>query len=256
MVCSYLLQFSSRHGQKGTVGVILPQEDMPFSLQTGMTPDILINPCALPSRMTIAHLVECVASKTGVILGKIANGEPFRKMNVQKDICQALHDSGYERHGNERMISGTSGELMEASVFMGPTYYQRLKHMVTDKVHSRATGPKTAVTRQPTEGRSNHGGLRLGEMERDALVSHGVSHILQERYLFASDAYPTPFCKKCGIVAEPAHSDKFGATITGKQARCRVCGCNDVQPITVPYAYKLLTQELAAMGIHVKHEIQ
>lgn len=249
-------KFSSRHGQKGTVGVILPQVDMPFSLQTGMTPDIIINPCALPSRMTIAHLVECVASKTGVVLGKFANGEPFRKMNVQKDICQALHDAGYERHGNERMISGTSGEMFEASVFMGPTFYQRLKHMVTDKVHSRATGPRTTVTRQPTEGRANHGGLRLGEMERDCLVSHGVSNILQERYLFASDAYAAPFCVDCGVLAQHAHNPTFGETVRGKTARCRLCGKTNVRDITVPYSYKLLVQELAAMGINVKHEFR
>jgi DNA-directed RNA polymerase II subunit RPB2 len=249
-------KFSSRHGQKGTVGVILPQVDMPFSAQTGMSPDIIINPCAIPSRMTIAHLVECVASKTGVVLGKFANGEPFRKMNVQEDICQALHDAGYERHGNERMISGTSGEMFEATVFMGPTFYQRLKHMVSDKIHSRATGPRTAVTRQPTEGRSNHGGLRLGEMERDCLVSHGVSNIIQERYLYASDAYPAPFCKDCGVLAEHAHNPAFGETVRGKQARCRLCGKNNVREIQVTYSYKLLIQELAAMGISVKHEIE
>jgi DNA-directed RNA polymerase II subunit RPB2 len=144
---------------------------MPFSVETGISPDIIINPCALPSRMTIAHLVECVASKTGVVLGKFVNGEPFRNMSVEHDLCDALHQAGFQRHGNERMISGISGELMEASVFVGPTFYQRLRHMTADKVHSRATGPKTTVTRQPTEGRSNHGGLRLGEMERDCLVS-------------------------------------------------------------------------------------
>ena len=246
---------SSRHGQKGTVGVVLPQVDLPYSMQTGMTPDIIINPCALPSRMTIAHLVECLASKTGMLLGKYVNGEPFRNMSVEHDIGDALHALGFQKHGEERMVSGVTGELMEASVFMGPTFYQRLRHVVADKIHSRATGPKTTVTRQPTEGRSNHGGLRLGEMERDCLVSHGGSNTLQERYLYASDAYSAPMCRECGVVAEHAYNKAFGVTIHGKKARCRLCGGVDVVDITVPYAYKLLTQELAAMGISVNHEI-
>lgn len=244
---------SSRHGQKGTIGALIPQADMPFSMETGMTPDIIINPCALPSRMTIAHLVECVAAKTGVVLGKFVNGEPFRDMSVEHDLCDALHRAGLQRHGNERMISGVSGELMEASVFMGPTFYQRLKHMTADKVHSRATGPKTTITRQPTEGRANHGGFRLGEMERDCLVSHGSSRVLQERYLYASDAYSAPMCTKCGILAEHAHNPGFGVVLNGRAARCRVCGDTDVKDITVPYAYKLLLQELGAMGVAVKH---
>ena len=247
-------KFSSRHGQKGTVGVLLSQQDMPFSAQTGMTPDIIINPCALPSRMTIAHLVECVAAKTGVILGNIVNGEPFRKMSVERDLCDTLHASGFQRHGNERMISGVTGEMLEAEVFMGPTYYQRLKHMTADKVHSRSTGPRTTVTRQPTEGRSNHGGLRLGEMERDCLVSYGGSRTLIERYLYASDAYNAPMCKECGVLAEHAYSTKHGPTLKGTVARCRLCGGDNVSEVTVPYAYKLLTQELYAMGVSVSHK--
>jgi len=246
-------KFSSRHGQKGTIGVLLPQVDMPFSVDTGMTPDIIINPCAIPSRMTIAHLVECVASKTGVILGKFVNGAPFRDVNVEKDMCDALHAAGYQRHGNERMISGITGEMLEATIFMGPTYYQRLKHMTNDKVHSRSTGPHTVVTRQPTEGRSNNGGLRLGEMERDCIVSHGASGTLQERYLFASDAYSAPMCNKCGILAEHAYNPAFGATVMGRKARCRVCGEANVSDVIVPYPYKLLQQELGAMGISVRH---
>jgi DNA-directed RNA polymerase II subunit RPB2 len=226
---------------------------MPFSVDTGMTPDIIINPCALPSRMTIAHLVECVAAKTGVILGKFVNGAPFRQVNVEKDICDALHGAGYQRHGNERMISGITGEMMEASIFMGPTFYQRLKHMTNDKVHSRSTGPHTVVTRQPSEGRSHNGGLRLGEMERDCLVSHGASGTLQERYLFSSDAYSAPMCNKCGILAEHAYNPAFGATVMGRKARCRVCGKDDVGDVIIPYPYKLLQQELGAMGISVRH---
>ena len=246
-------KFSSRHGQKGTIGMLVPQADLPFSLATGMTPDIIINPCAIPSRMTIAHLVECVASKTGVVLGKFVNGAPFRKVSVEENICAELHRAGYERHGNERMISGITGELLEATVFMGPTFYQRLKHMTNDKVHSRSTGPHTVVTRQPSEGRSHNGGLRLGEMERDCLVSHGASRTLQERYLFASDAYSAPMCRKCGILAEHAYNTAFGSTVAGRTARCRVCGETNVADVIIPYPYKLLQQELGAMGITVRH---
>ena len=250
---------SSRHGQKGTIGVLLPQEDMPFSVQTGLTPDILINPCALPSRMTIAHLVECVAAKTGVVLGKFMDGTPFQGCDVDRDICSALHKAGYQRHGNERMINGMTGELLEANVFVGPTYYQRLKHMTLDKVHSRTTGPHTMVTRQPSEGRSHNGGLRLGEMERDCLVSYGASRTLQERYLFASDAYSVPMCKACGLLADPAYykgSEVCSATVRGTRPLCRTCGSNDVATIVVPYAYKLLQHELAAMGIVVRHTLE
>lgn len=246
-------KFSSRHGQKGTIGAIFPQEDLPFSVDTGITPDIVINPCAIPSRMTIAHLVECVAAKTGVILGKFVNGTPFRNVNVEEDICKALHAAGYQRHGNERMISGLTGELLEASIFIGPTFYQRLKHMTNDKVHSRSTGPHTVVTRQPSEGRSHNGGLRLGEMERDCLVSHGASRTLQERYLYASDAYSAPMCNHCGILAEHAYNPSFGATVVGRDARCRACGTRDVVNVVIPYPYKLLNQELGAMGITVRH---
>jgi len=249
-------KFSSRHGQKGTVGVLLAQEDMPFSVSTGITPDIIINPCAIPSRMTIAHLIECVASKTGVLLGKFVNGAPFRKINVDQDICEILRARGFQRHGNERMINGMSGEMLEASIFIGPTYYQRLKHMTTDKVHSRSTGPHTVVTRQPSEGRSHNGGLRLGEMERDCLVSHGASRTLVERYLFASDAYRTPMCLKCGVLAQPASNLEFGATIAGRKAHCTLCGGSEVDDVIMPYPYKLLQQELGAMGIQVRHVLK
>jgi DNA-directed RNA polymerase II subunit RPB2 len=245
-------KFSSRHGQKGTVGLLMPQEDMPFSVQTGMTPDIIMNPCAIPSRMTIAHLVECIASKTGAVLGKIADGMAFRQVSVES-ISEALHSAGYQRHGNERMINGMTGEMMEAAIFMGPIFYQKLKHMTNDKVHARTTGPRTIMTRQPVEGRARKGGLRVGEMERDCFVTYGASKVIMERMLYASDAFEMPLCKTCGMIAENKHNTEFGATVRGLKPYCRNCKSHDVDTVVAPYPYKLLLQELGAIGINVQH---
>jgi DNA-directed RNA polymerase II subunit RPB2 len=248
-------KFSSRHGQKGTVGILLPQEDMPFSMATGMTPDIIVNPCAIPSRMTIAHLVECIASKTGAILGKFADGMAFRQVSVES-ISDALHGAGYQRHGNEKMINGMTGEPIEAMIFMGPTYYQKLKHMSTDKLHSRTTGPRTIMTRQPVEGRARKGGLRIGEMERDCFVAYGASKTIMERLLYASDAFKIPVCAICGQLAENEHDPEFGTSVRGKKPYCRACRTHDVETIIAPYPYKLLLQELAAIGVVVKHQFE
>lgn len=248
-------KFSSRHGQKGTVGILLPQEDMPFSAQTGMTPDIIMNPCAIPSRMTIAHLVECIASKTGAVLGKIADGMAFRQVSVES-ISEALHSAGYQRHGNERLINGMTGEMLEAAIFMGPIFYQKLKHMTNDKVHARTTGPRTIMTRQPVEGRARKGGLRVGEMERDCFVTYGASKVIMERMLYASDAFEMPLCVKCGQIAENKHNPEFGSTVKGLKPYCRLCRSHEVDNVIVPYPYKLLLQELAAIGVHVKHEFR
>jgi DNA-directed RNA polymerase II subunit RPB2 len=248
-------KFSSRHGQKGTVGVLLPHEDMPFAAQTGITPDIIVNPCAIPSRMTIAHLVECIASKSGALLGKFADGMAFRKVCVES-ICDALHSAGYQRHGNELLINGMSGEPLEALIFMGPTFYQKLKHMTNDKVHSRTTGPRTIMTRQPVEGRARKGGLRIGEMERDVFVTYGASKVIMERMLYASDAFQMPMCKRCGQIAENKHNEEFGVSLKGKRPYCRLCDAYDVEEVVVPYPYKLLLQELSAIGISIKHEFK
>lgn len=248
-------KFSSRHGQKGTVGILLPQEDMPFSAQTGISPDIIVNPCAIPSRMTIAHLVECIASKSGALLGKFANGLGFRKVSVES-ISDALHSAGYQRHGNEMLVNGMTGEPMEALIFMGPTFYQKLKHMTNDKVHSRTTGPRTIMTRQPVEGRARKGGLRVGEMERDVFVTYGASKVIMERMLYASDAFQMPMCARCGQIAENKHNPEFGSTVKGQAAYCRLCDSYEVEDIVVPYPYKLLLQELSALGISIKHEFK
>ena len=248
-------KFSSRHGQKGTVGILLPAEDMPFSMQTGIAPDIIVNPCAIPSRMTIAHLVECIASKSGALLGKIANGLGFRKVSVES-ICDALHSAGYQREGNEVLVNGMTGEPMEALIFMGPTFYQKLKHMTDDKVHSRTTGPRTIMTRQPVEGRARKGGLRVGEMERDVFVTYGASKVIMERMLYASDAFQMPMCTRCGQIAENKHNAEFGYTLKGQAAYCRLCDSYEVEDIVVPYPYKLLLQELSALGISIRHEFK
>ena len=248
-------KFSSRHGQKGTVGILLPPEDMPFSMSTGIAPDIIVNPCAIPSRMTIAHLVETIASKTGAVLGKFADAMAFREVSVES-ISDALHAAGYQRHGNERLVNGMSGELVEAAVFMGPTFYQKLKHMALDKVHARTTGPRTIMTRQPVEGRARKGGLRIGEMERDCFVAYGASKTIMERLLYASDAFEMPLCNLCGQLAENKHSEDFGAVVRGARPFCRACESHDVETVVAPYPYKLLLQELGAIGITVKHRFQ
>lgn len=246
---------SSRHGQKGTIGRIVPACDMPFSLQTGMVPDIVMNPCALPSRMTIAQLLECVVAKTGAMLGKFGDGRAFRDVSVDA-LCDALHTTGFERHGNERMVSGITGELLDATIFMGLAFYQRLRHMTYDKIHSRTRGPCTILTRQPTEGRSNNGGLRMGEMERDCLVSHGASEVILERFLHSSDTYTAPMCRACGRMGVHAFNKLFGENRRGEAAQCFNCEGGDMVDVTVPYAYKLTLQEMGAMGIAVSHTLE
>ena len=161
-------KFASRHGQKGTIGMTYTQEDMPFTVE-GMTPDIIVNPHAIPSRMTIGHLVEALLSKVAAIHGKEGDATPFTDVTVD-DVAKTLEKMGYQRTGYERMYNGHTGRKLNAMVFMNPTYYQRLKHMVDDKIHARARGPTQILTRQPMEGRARDGGLRFGEMERDWCV--------------------------------------------------------------------------------------
>jgi len=233
-------KFSSRHGQKGTIGNIIPECDMPFT-SNGVRPDIIINPHAIPSRMTIGQLKETILGKVLLELGLFGDGTSFGDFEL-KDICDQLLQVGYEAHGNELLYNGLTGEQHECSVFMGPVFYQRLKHMVNDKAHSRSNGPMVNLTHQPAEGRSRNGGLRFGEMEKDAMVSHGAARFTRGRMYDASDKYSVYICKKCGIIA--SYNDKMHIH------HCRTCDNRaDFAYVEIPYACKLLFQELNTMNI-------
>lgn len=233
-------KFSSRHGQKGTLGNIIPEDDMPFT-KDGVKPDIIINPHAIPSRMTIGQLKETILGKTLVSLGLFGDGTSFGDLHVN-DICKELLNVGYEAHGNELMYNGLTGEQLECSVFMGPVFYQRLKHMVNDKTHSRSIGPMVNLTRQPAEGRSRDGGLRFGEMERDCMISHGASRFTKERLYDVSDKYEVHVCKKCGLIA--SYNNDLHIHL------CNTCGNRtDFAFVKLPYACKLMMQELSTMNV-------
>lgn len=231
-------KFASRHAQKGTVGITLRQEDMPFTAE-GIVPDIIINPHAIPSRMTIGHLIECLMGKTSALSGEEGDATPFNGVTVD-NISEKLKQYNYQQRGFEVMYNGMTGHKLRAQVFIGPTYYQRLKHMVDDKIHARAKGALQILTRQPVEGRSRDGGLRFGEMERDCIISHGASAFLKERLMDVSDPYSCYICDMCGLIV--INTKRFN--------ECK--GCNNrtnISLVEIPYAFKLLLQELMAMNI-------
>ncbi|KAH6582429.1 hypothetical protein BASA61_008538 [Batrachochytrium salamandrivorans] len=233
-------KFASRHGQKGTVGITYRTEDMLFTAD-GITPDLIINPHAIPSRMTIGHLVECLLSKVSTFTGDEGDATPFTDVTVEA-ISQALQSYGYQRRGFEVLYNGHTGRKLNAQIYTGPTYYQRLKHMVDDKIHSRARGPVQILTRQPVEGRSRDGGLRFGEMERDCMISHGAANFLKERLFDASDAYRVHVCDHCGLMVV--------ANLKKNSFECRSCrNKTQISQVYLPYACKLLFQELMAMNI-------
>jgi DNA-directed RNA polymerase II subunit RPB2 len=233
-------KFSSRHGQKGTIGNILPEEDMPYT-SNGVRPDIIINPHAIPSRMTIAQLKETLLGKVILELGLFGDGSSFGDLTVET-ISNQLLNLGYEQNGNELMYDGLTGNQIETSIFMGPCFYQRLKHMVKDKQHSRSIGPMVNLTRQPAEGRSRDGGLRFGEMERDCMISHGASRFTKGRMYDCSDKFQVHVCNKCGLIV--AYNDKAGIHI------CNNCNNKtDFSLVKLPYACKLLFHELMTMNI-------
>ena len=234
-------KFASRHGQKGTIGMTYSQEDLPFTLE-GITPDIVVNPHAIPSRMTIGHLIECLGSKVSALRGFESDATPFTDVTVDS-ISEDLHKLGYQKYGNEAVFNGFTGRKIDMMIFFGPTYYQRLKHMVEDKIFSRARGPLQILTRQPTEGRARNGGLRFGEMERDCMISHGAALFLKERLVDVSDKYRIHVCKNCGLMAQ--------ADLNAQKFLCKLCNAtgSDIAQVFVPYACKLLFQELLAMHI-------
>ena len=238
---------SSRHGQKGTVGNIIPECDMPYT-KNGLRPDIIINPHAIPSRMTIGQLKETILGKVLIELGMFGDGTSFGDLDV-KTIAEELQKVGYESYGNEVMYNGFTGEQFEANVFIGPVFYQRLKHMVNDKQHSRSIGPMVNLTRQPAEGRARDGGFRMGEMEKDGLLAHGVSRFCRERLFDVSDKYSVHVCKKCGMIAQ--YNDKGFAMqkSTFTVHRCSMCeNTTEFAYVEMPYAFKLMAQELQTIN--------
>ena len=230
-------KFSSRHGQKGVVGLVAEQVDLPFT-DEGIVPDIIMNPHGFPSRMTVGKMLELVAGKAGVLEGEVQYGTAFAGSQVE-DVGDILIKHGFSYSGKDYLTDGITGEPLPAYVFFGPIYYQKLKHMVMDKMHARARGPRATLTRQPMEGRSRDGGLRLGEMERDCLIAYGASQLLLERLMLSSDAHAVDVCGGCGLM--------------GYQGWCQSCGKSEgVARITIPYAAKLLMQELFSMNVVVR----
>ena len=233
-------KFSSRHGQKGTIGLVMPQEDMPFA-EDGLTPDIIINPHAIPSRMTIGQLKETLLGNVLLQLGLFGDGTSFNDLPVS-EICRLMVKQGFQKHGNKILYDGMTGRQIETSVYFGPCFYQRLKHMVKDKQHSRGHGPMVVLTRQPAEGRSRDGGLRFGEMERDCMIAHGAARFTKGRIYDASDKFQVHVCRVCGLMA--VFNDEKGIH------HCRTCGNRvDFRLVQLPYACKLLFHELQTMNI-------
>ena len=232
---------SSRHGQKGTCGLILKPEDMPRTA-SGLIPDIIINPHAIPSRMTIAQLLETLLGKLACEVGALGDGSPFNNVSAEgiSDLLQNHY--GLEPYSNEFLYNGQNGRLQEIKVFMGPCFYQRLRHCSQDKIHSRASGPLVMLTRQPAEGRAREGGLRFGEMERDCVAAHGVAEFTKERFMECSDQFPCYVCKHCGMLAVANPKDNLWSC-----SRCS--NQTDFSAIQIPYASKLFLQELESMCI-------
>jgi len=231
-------KFASRHGQKGVIGSVIPAEDLPFTSK-GVIPDLIFSPHSIPSRMTISHLLEVLAGKTGALSARFIDGTIFsseKEMELRKELLTL----GFKENGTEKMYNGITGEELKATIFIGNMYYLKLKHMVANKLHSRASGRIQLLTRQPIEGRAKGGGLRIGEMEKDCMVAHGASLLLKER--FDSDKTVIHICESCGLFAV---SDRYGKKF------CQRCGGNnDISTVELSYAFKLLIDELRSFGIY------
>ena len=225
-------KFASRCAQKGTIGMMIEQRDMPFT-KDGIVPDIIINPHAIPSRMTLHQLLEIVMGKACCEAGNMGDATPFCNTNSIDTISNTLKSYGYEGYGTEVMYGGIDGGQMNSKIFIGPSYYQRLKLMVADKIHSRTTGPKQNMIKQPTGGKANKGGLRIGEMERDSILSHGSCQFLNESMMKRSDEFSIDVNRTTGLLSNNVTEEKQENNVN----------------IKVPYAMKTLINELYAMGV-------
>jgi DNA-directed RNA polymerase subunit B len=237
-------KFSAPHGQKGVVGFIADPKDIPFTAK-GVRPDLIFNPHGIPSRMSVGYMIELLAGKTAATIGKIVDGTPFSGAKVE-DLESQLKEMGFGYDGKETMYDGITGKKMEAKIYIGNMYYLKLRRMVKNLLHARASGKVALLTRQPIEGRARGGGLRLGEMEQQALAAHGASLLLKERY--DSDKTVIFVCKDCGNVG-------YEDNIRGKVV-CTFCGGGELDPVEVSYAFKLLVDELLGLGIHTKFELK